>query len=989
MAQLDRKDTISKVLQGGVKYEIDINDINTALANAREKQLSPYEEQVLMEVGQVPKRGWLQQFGRNLKADTKEMLGGLGTIGTIATQYGLQGLRKLRDSLATGGNPQGSYPMWDWINSSGRRVGTDFARGLVNDPFNTLADAGTTLLNPILGNYNTSIQDIGSNWNNPTEVQERIVPNVLRGAYDHPLSTLLDLAPVTKVVPKGAVAKGVHSLPIPQGIKNLFPTNEMETVNSIIRYNNNLAGVNFGDATTRLSDLKLARAGGNLDPTQIVKNLRTGDWQGNPDTLKATQKFADLSNEYSKAVQGLGVPAQEVEDVIKANYLLEQLDPTRSKGLQTGELQNLINRFNSGADLDPQYLSRYGIDQQGLADILGKAQSLRNEGKLAHVSQVFANNPAGVEGLEVLGETSPRLQSWLSRQNVGTATNEALGDVLFDTYDFIGRRLENATSAGNTVRDIANELGRKVKPGYKPAEGEVVISPDFIKEKLGRGFNDPSRALTGSLSSLKSGVPNNQLGNYADDLYAVDSNLLQGVINSQTRVGKNWLNDLNSSFKQTMLTTPKYLMDNRWGNTILNLANGVTPWDYARAYADIRAKKLAPRLLQNETSYAGFLGKDFVGNSFLEGEKRALAGMVDRDADLASRFKNFNLLFANPVISTESALERTDRLANMVRQSKRLAGRDWENYLKEADTDAKKYRDLITRVDNELGDYAGRNYFMSPKTRNALDLLYNFYKYPAQSARATWNLAANRPLSYQTLVNIPQEIGNAVNQVQQVVYGEQLGDDFKGGLVGENATRSWEPLVVDRYSASPLTAPLEVADAVMGGNPGDVINISPVLGDIDRIVNYKNAYGDVPSSPKYKTSKGRMVARDEAGNITLDQYKPTAGDYLRHAGALLGNQFVVPVRQANAAFFPIGAYVTGQPYYQPYDTSLLGQVGEEGRIPWFFEGKVERKGKTSFEDLLENLAGLQRYKVYPNKQTISPSEAKTLIKYDLFNRRNK
>lgn len=978
--------SINKTITGGISYDIDINDINSGLARDRELQLTPDEELMLLQAG-YPKRDWLSQLGLNLKADTKDMLGGLSTIGTVAAQYGLQGLRKLRDNI-TGTPHEGEYPIWDFINTAVKNKAGDVVEAVTTNPVRAIKSAVIGVTNPLLYNYNTSVSDISNTLWDKEELTSRLLPNALRGAYDHPLSTLLDFAPASKVVPKGAVAKTIHNLPIPQGVKNLVPTPAMDEVNSLIRYNNNLAGVNFGSDVNRLSDLRLQKVANKIDPTQIVKNVRTGIWEGDNSTLAATQKFADLSNSYSKAIQGLGVPLQETEDVIRANYLLEQLDPNRTKGFQTGELQNLIGMYNRGDDISPQLLNRFGLDRQSLSDMLGKADSLRREGKLAHISQLFANNQGDI-ALDSVEGINPNIVKWLTRQNVGTATNEELGNALFDTYDFIGRRLETATSSGNTIRDIANNLGKKVSTDYVPGNGEVIISPDFVREHLGRKFADPSKPITSAMGSLKSGVPTNKLGDYADDLYAVDSNLFDAVINSQTRTGKNWVNDANSMFKQTMLTTPKYVADNRWGNAILNFLNGVTPSDYITAYGDIRARQLAPKLLQNETSYAGFLGKDFVGNSFLEGEKKALAGLVNKDNSGVERLKNFNLLFANPVIATESALERTDRLANMVRQSKRLAGRDWQSYLKEAGADSEKYRDLIRRVDSELGDYAGRNYYIPPKLRNALDVGYTFYKYPAQSARATWNLAKDKPLNYQLGVNLPQELGSAINQIQQGVYGDDLGSDFKGGLVGENKERSWEPLTIDRFSANPITAPLEVGSAIMGGNPRDVVNISPILGDLDRIVSYKNSYGDTPSSPDYKVSKGRMVARDDLGNITTDMYNPSFEDYLHHTGAVLGNQFVVPVRQANSFVLPTQSYLTGKPYYPAYDTSLMGQVGDDGRIPWFFEGKVERKGKDSFEDLLENLFGLQRYKVYPDRKTITPSEAKTIMKYDLYNLRSK
>lgn len=977
-----RRDSIDKYittrLEGGVSYTPTINDINEMLASQGERILTRKESKALADIGAAIDVDPFTQFWRNIIRNSGDVYKGVSTFGTAGVQYGLQGLRKLRDALMGRDINENNYPVFEGVNDAVGSTISGYTNEGVSDPFHIsttakLAKGGADLL---LSPLYLSVDDLKNT--SPKDIKERLLPNALFGLYNNPIDNLPIYGQGFKLLPKGTLPNLIHRLPIPQGIKNAIPTPAMEEVNRIIADTKVGSGVRLSPIKNQLTNLRYAAEQGKFNPEDVVRNLRTGAWEGNKATLDATEKMSKISQAMGDMAYQLGVPRREMDDVVRANALLERLDPNRTLGIQTGPLQSLINRFESGANVANE-LNKYGFTDDSFESLISSMDKALDEGRLAHLSQVFTHNV----GDAIPGNATARPLDFLSKQALGTATNKEIADSLFDTYDFLGRRMENALASSDAAGTIARELGKKVDKGYTLGKGEAFISPTMIREAIKEGYSNPGRDLSSAIKTLNSDSPSRLLERFGNDLYAIDENLIRGLINSQTNVTPGWLDSANSTFKAAQLTTPKFVTDNRLGNTLFNAMEGVTPIDYIDAWAN---RSIMPSKLKEQTSYAGFLGKDFVGSALDEATKRAVMGTIGPDKAGIDRFKNFNLIFANPVISAESTLEGIDRYANMIRQAKR-AGGDWKDVISKAETDPKLYRELNKKVDNSLGDYAGRNYFLNPTANSILNVLYNFYKYPAQSARVMWNQAQNRPLSYATMVTPASVIGQDINNAQEGLYQRQLPKEFAGGLVAQAPTRRGGPWTIDRYQASPITAPLEVLHNAGKGNLDKAVSLSPILNDVNRIINFENSFGSPATTPNATNSSGNLLATTELGTPTRDIYKPSLADRMRLAGSIAGNQFVVPVVQMNRWVHPWQAYLTGEPYYRPYDTSLFGQVGDAATIPFLSEGNKSRPSRQGFEDLMENMVGLQRYRIFPDKELVTPANLKQALRYNAINRR--
>lgn len=970
----NRQDTVYNVLlKGGVSKDVSINDINRELVANKERVLQPSEIDFLTSQGLASNAGFLPQLGVNIKDNTLDLLRGLKTSGAIATQYSLEGLRKLRDKIT--GRDSGDYPIFDTVNSMvGPAIGNEvsnYVQDLKANPA-TAGVKGTAritnnlLINPILGDFGTSTNDLISTYkDNPSELATRILPNAVWSIYDKPVTTSLDLAPVSKAIPEGAIAKAVHKLPIDKEIKYLFETPEMKEVNTILSDNKLGASTKLAKEMDELGRLRGEASLGKFSPADIVESLRTGEWKGN---TSATRKMRDISKKFSQYAYELGVPAREMDDVVRANNYMSLFNPD----VNSGFLQDVINKFESGANVSKE-LKQLGTTPQMFEQWLQSADKAIDEGRIAHISQILAGNRAG-DG--IASNVEKRLNPFLSKQSLGNATNEKLGEVLFDTYDFLGNRIQDAFSLRDSLNEITNKFGRIYDKTKPLKDNEVLISPSAIKQTLMENYSNPNVKLNSILKPLDSSNIENLSKKY-NDLVAIDQSHLDQLARQQTRMVPDFLDSLNTSFKGSVLSTLKFFTDNRYGNAILNTLEGVTPKDYIDA---IVTRKDMPSKLLNQTSYAGFLGKDFVGNRFLETQSRALGKVLDKTSTPSEKFKNFNMLFSNLIIPIESKAEGIDRYANMIRQAKRI-NKDWKSVISEAKNNKELYRKLNTGVNDSLGDYVGRNFAINPKAYEALNLLYNFYKYPAQSARVVAKQSKDRPLPFQLMVMNPSRAGNEVSDKNIESVNNRLGDSYSGGTLYRLPNRTWEPYEVLSYQSNPVTAPLDVMYKVMSGKPDEAINVSPVLGMWNNILRYQNNFGNTPTSPSYRVSGDTMLERSNVNPMVLTGYhEPTLSDKLKYGVTSLAKSYITPVVQANNTVLPLASYLMDETFYPAYDTTLIGQIGLGDRIPYLVQGNTMKRGREGFEELIGNLFGLRAEKIFEKNGVASPSLLKSKMK---------
>lgn len=923
--------TRQQLINYGVAYKKSRGDINKALAKSNFPALTGKELSYMKNMP-LASDNPIARLGQNAIGDLGEMAKGLSTTGALA----IQGARRLKQ-----------HPEQEVANL--KKMATDYAnkrgvKGIVED----VANIG-------LSTYNTKVSDFGKlPW-------QKIVSNVGQGIYENPLMFALDVAPATKLLPKGTTA-GVRNV-ASKVTGNFVPTKQMNRVNEIIAQQKIMNEARLSPIQKTMSEIS---RNSKVDKAQLVRNVTHGEWEGNAHTLKATEKFTQANRDLNKIFHedfGLDPKITKYEAVTK--YILSK-EPEKFKTVSD------VKQAMASGQLDSD-----------TTNLLDKASKLYDEQKISHVTEMFSTGK---------GANAPKADvndiEFFTERMAGTATPEEIGEVLTDVYNYLGRQTNKSRSAMDSFNKITKETGIKVNPKdlAKLPDDKILVSPSMLKDMLRQGIGGNSiYQAKKKLESVAKGInPTNKtaIEKYGSDIYAVDKKLLKGLINSQTEMNPSQLNAL---FKTAQLSTTKWLAENRVGNTILNAIEGVSPASYAKAIATV---KEVPEWLKGQTSYSGYLGENFMGSQTLQGMKNALQDIPKnvKEKDLKTLTFNLNRLSSAPIVGAESKFERIDRWANMIQQAKRYSkdkNIPLKDVIKRLNTDEDLFMELNKKVNNSLGDYVGKNYFINPAIHKVTNWAVPFYKFPTQSARVLAQQAINRPLSYQALVGLPEKFGRELYAEEAKKYN--LPEDTLGGLVKEAGRNKYEPSILERFGANPMGAPLELGYQIGSGNWQDASSsLSPLFSDVAKIANFKDKYGRTLSSPKYMNIGDKTIVLDEQGRPTRTMFdKPVGEDYLKAIASMLGNRFSAGVVQANRDLLPFIAYMEGKKYYPQYDTTLMGNI-EGKEIPFISQGKDTGRGKEGASELLLNRIGVRTTQEYPNRATASKAELrKAFRKYAL------
>ena len=821
--------------------------------------------------------------------------------------------------------------------------------------------------------------------------------------WAHPGYTTLDIATLGKgKIPKKAIGNFLEVHNAPRIIQDFIPSEKVGKVNDIVN-----AAQSATISNERNMALAIAEAtrGGKGDLVQAVRNLETGGvngvWQGNKATIDVTKKLAEISDTYNRQLQELGAKANKAKNVTVAQYMMEALNPGRTNNIHTNDIL--------------KYLEGRGRTIQGYSGKLSNIEALRLEGEalyergiikpLSHRATFKAdpNTPGLVTDADrALGQLADRRYGW--------ATPEELSKTLFKAYEGAARELRDANVGRLSIGETVRAVGRKTTPAELATRGlatdEIIISPKAFNEVLTNDFGLGKFSTVGKRVGefSKTGLDQGLFNKYKDDLFIVNKNHLRPIVNRFTRVngGLKWLNSL---WKTAQLITPKYFLENRIGNTLLNTIEGVTIQDYLDALRfnfkgeDIykgRLSDIRPERLKTDTSYYGVLGEEFRGTPSRQAFKQA-ANMLKEgmlEGDIKKLGKGSYDIFSAPVLAAESQFEALDRYANFIRQAKRLSketGRSVEDIIKSSATNNKLYAKLMKQVNRSLGDYIGRNWAINPEVYNALSFAFPFFKYPTQGLRTLLYQARNNPLRYHPMVTAPQRIGR--NMWLNQVYQHPELENAPGGIVDTNVPKGLPYTALKSTDVHPLGAGAGILSRALGN--WEELGTSPLF-DVARILAFRDRYGNRASVPWYFNGPSGRSTFERNSNGSLNREvsgQPTLGDRLSYAGAELGNLYLPAVKAWNSYIGP-GASVISPiaeklfnkevRWYPRYNATMMGQLTDT-RLPRavqpFVSGRTEYPG-TKGVDSLNKILGTRTLKVYPKQ-----SASTTMKEYKSANRK--
>lgn len=959
-------------IKGMIGLGLDTNGINQALSQINQPGLSEYETALISR----------ERYGMNAVErwgkGANEFTQGLGSLISFPYHYATnEGLR----------------------NYTNRNI-AEYGRKFIQGETNPVVDFTNAMLSP----YGIDVEDI---MRNPGKAGK----TALIGAAVDPFNATLDAVTINPL-PKGAIAKGVERLLPKEGVVNdirrtLLPTNREKELARVINIANPEEITKRAKVSKELEELSLS---GDIE--QAVKNLTHGT---TAEAKATTKKLKDFIEDINRQMVELGVDANDAKKVAVGQFVLENLDPNRTKNIY---LQNVQKAIDSPT-LDN--IKAIGLDKPSdLTKLIETGNQLYDSGRIFPVSQrglSFGINQSLVD-LSDVGRGLSRERTF------GYGTTEQVANNIDRAYGQLYKEIAAARQAENSFQEIAQKFGRQLTPdeAAKIAKHEVIISPTEFKEGIRTLFKEGKQADIGKLAEvLGKNTTTSTLKKYANDLYIVNksdikalSRVAKGMDTSST-LGKtvNALQPLVGAFKSSVLTKVPYFFGNRIGNIALSAIGGA---DYVSAL-NPKMWKYIPEYLKQSTSFHG-LNPGFEASSLtntykdtLRGFKRGIENLTGADKTIGERVAGAGetikrgqelALPIRPFFQTESTFELADRAAVYFNQAKQVAretGESFENVLNKALTDKDLQRDLIGRVNNVLGDYAERSPFVDPTIYGAAGIVFPFHKILTTSKDVMLNQLRDNPLRVQAFSRVPARVMYNEMERERDIGGQPLDNDPRGGLIGKPTFTNRLPAQRIFSDYHPFAAPLEVIQSVTGpevrqgegtGLAGamNVIggNLNPITG-LFNALSGKDQWGNEAIGPNtYKTSGGQLVVIDNMGN-RIEQPEPNVlGAFANY----IGRNFLPAATFYNQSLGPFIGSLSGKGFYQPTNRAIFGSIGEDQRIPLLIEGNTNKAPILTEGDFARSQLGLKARNVYfPYNPMVGERDMRSIMRKRFIQRQLK
>lgn len=890
---MSRETFIQSAIDKGASGE----EINASLGRLK------YDPLTRAEIQQINEGSYGLNFGQRFKKNITDITkGGATMIG--------QGIQALTHPIKEG------LPLLEKVDNY-----------LAKDP-NLIRDFTDLTLSP----YNLSVEKVLSQ--SPVESAKDIAV----GAYNNPGFALLDTLPITAPLAGKGIQKGIKALP-EGGLKNSLRglTPEGANVNRIL---------SEARATTADTIENLRNASFRLqqyapeDLAVAIKNIEApnmGKWAGTEQQLAITKELRDMVNQTNELLVKAGANPEMMKNAAVNQYIVRNLGTDTPLATVEKALQ------------DKKFALENGLEPQKLKQLQEEGTRLYNE----KLIQPFKHSTDADMVREGLVEESLKKQRSANAKLYGTQSYEDLAKgFVKDGYTNTINKLRTTEGAIAAIRNMADEVARKVDnlEGLKLEKSEVLVSPRLLNEKFGTSIAN-GEDIIGDINSLSRGLNKAERAKYADDLYVFnkqDIEALKKAYNPRSGV----LNDLGSIAKMGVLATLGYITRNAITNAMIAPITGVGIRDILYTLQNI--DKL-PAAIKRSTAYSGYLGERLPLSAGYKDVYKQL-GKDIQEGDTLKKLSAINMGANYPIFKAAQTVETFQRAVEFVNQAKKYAkenNKTFEQIMREAKKNGgnnKTYREIQTRVQQYLGDYIGRNYYLPDKLQTAVELSTPFYRPITQGIRQFYNATKDYPLETQMFYRQPalaanrnaQQLADEMGVERDPIYGGYPIKPKSGKLPGQ--------VIYSQYHAfSPVGELLQDPMNTLAGNTFAASPILPILG--------RNKFGERGKLPNSMESfDGNLVMLDNNGNPTGIQLENNIPARIGTLAGQYGQQFVSPITQANNYILPLLALATGQTYKAPADTALLGQVGDL-RLPFIMESNMGARPKSDIDEILLPMVG--------------------------------
>lgn len=853
----------------------------------------------------------------------------------------------------------------------------NYIKGVVTGRENPVVDTLNLMLSPSTLTVNKVL----------TQSPAKTLKTIANYAGADPFNFALDVAPiyggVTKAFPavkaSNLLEKATSKVPLVDKWRSaLMPSDREKAINSIL---------NFGDAETFSKGVKVGKEIDELslrpDIAQAVRDLTVGTNLGG----QTTQDLANLAKKFNKEMVDLGVDIGQAKKTATSQYILEQLDPNRTKNIYVQHIEDAM------ANPTAENLKRLGIKEAStLTDMVEDASKLFDEGRIFPITQrgTFLSGDKNLVDLADIGKGIDIERVY------GLGTPEQVASRLDIGYGKLLREIQDAKMAQNNLSEMASKYGRGISPDEiaKIGKNEVIISPTEFKEGIRTLFKNNKQSELGTLTrQLEKGISPNSLKKYSNDLYVLNKKDLRmlankyGGINTNSAMGRllSATKPIIGGFKSAVLAKFPYFVGNRIGNWSLGLIGGA---DYVTALKPEMVARYIPDYLKYSTSFHG-IAPQFTSSSLpntfknisrnlarnveeLRSGKLDTIQTIEKGLDTAVEAQAYA---TRPLFQLESSAELIDRSAVYFKSARDYAketGQEFTKVLDKALSDNNLQRELIDRVNNVLGDYVGRNYYINPTAYELGATAFPFHKVITTSKDVLINQAQNNPLRMQAFARIPSRVGNNLAELDRTLGNQPMDNDVRGGMVMKPSYSTFYPALKVYNDYNPLIAPIETMAGIINPKPNqygqtgvagafDMIsgNLNPITGLFNALQG-EDRFGNLAVAPNVMRVGNKYIAMDNNGN-RLEQPKPNvAGTFANY----IASNYFPAVTFANQTILPAIGALTNREYFAPTSRAIFGQFEGQQPIPILSEGNTNRLGIKTPEDFYRSQLGFRTREVY-------------------------
>lgn len=813
------------------------------------------------------------------------------------------------------------------------------AGGYIQRNWDNPLKIGKDVINIVGSPYNFNTEDIGK------RSAGEIIQRGLIGAYEHPIDAALDTLSL-------GGGKLLTSL--------IGKTKAGQKAARVINYGAARVGLSPDTEIQRL-----IQSGVDVTRRDVADEIRKAVKPLESDSVRKIDR-ADLARAIQSAEEGLPVTGKTLE----AKDALKEL---------ASNWDNVFKKYSPHTWVDPQDMSiiqkitrdtgsTYQATRKTITPIL---DTLKEENGLAKVTELAdSGNDVARKVLEAKqlydkGEIFPVTH--------GTAEVDKLKGI--DRTDRTYNKRFSTREFGNaTYEDIANQL-------IKPSEYLEQLGVNFGNSEIARQIiegsqlggvkslapDDIGKAVYVSRESLEQAMRNEKdihsvlkearTEKLLEDDIPLDETAAKILENSTERRGQAFggiVNDGIKLAKQSMLGGGSYI----GGNAITAAATGIINSGPMIISDMISAIKSRENLIKKLNLYRTDSSSSKMSNAFTQ----AISNVNDKLGGNMLRFADRSIQNYWAEVAAHAALRKQgiwggDKIAAIESMEKAKLG------------------ELIHDV-RRGGLLNDPHSFLPAWLESSIKVTNPFFNWIETATKSTLHQMKNQPFLANVALN---DILGHVGFDKEMQNRLQLGVQSDKPYVSYKFDDKTGEIKETTAEFVPITASLKFADGVLG-QTGDATPAGiPLLTDLMNAWQGKDRYGRPNKRAATINEMTQTVGSTRWKMNTQTGQVEQVGRQRDEVLATAIKNLFVPVNFWNRTLAPIVGGVAGMDYYQPYAQSVLGDFTSSDYGNNFLIGGNADKPRT-IDQVLKSLTGKSEYKYYPDRETMTPAEARKFMR---------